>query len=59
MRPPRSSRTMIDLSLHEGCANDGLFLERLDAFMEKCLADIRAFAERESRSFEEVFLFSL
>ncbi|KAF8627008.1 hypothetical protein AX15_004591 [Amanita polypyramis BW_CC] len=46
---------MIELSLRERFAGggDGLFLERLDAFMEKCLADIRAFAERESRSFEE------
>ncbi|KAF8071896.1 hypothetical protein FPV67DRAFT_1483087 [Lyophyllum atratum] len=32
---------------------DGLFLERLDAFMDKCLSDIRAFSEREHRPFEE------
>lgn len=31
-----------------------LFLERLDTFMQKSLSDIRAFAERESRSYEEV-----
>jgi hypothetical protein len=33
---------------------DGLFLERLEAFMEKSLAEIRAFARREDRPFEEV-----
>ncbi|GLB40382.1 hypothetical protein LshimejAT787_0802530 [Lyophyllum shimeji] len=32
---------------------DGLFLERLDTFMDKCLADIKAFSEREYRPFEE------
>ncbi|KAF9468066.1 hypothetical protein BDZ94DRAFT_1154544 [Collybia nuda] len=32
---------------------DALFLERLDAFMVKCLADIKAFADREYRPFEE------
>lgn len=30
------------------------FFERLDAFMHKSVSDIRAFAERENRSFEEV-----
>lgn len=39
----------------EDAANDGLFLERLDTFMEKSLADIKAFAERELRPYEEVF----
>ncbi|PFH52998.1 hypothetical protein AMATHDRAFT_138738 [Amanita thiersii Skay4041] len=41
---------------HSGRNNkqpDGLFLERLDTFMAKCLADIRAFSEREQRPFEE------
>ena len=47
---------MIEANQREGKANDGLFFERLDAFMDKCLADIRAFAERESRPFEEVSL---
>jgi hypothetical protein len=31
-----------------------LFFERLDTFMQKILNDIKAFAERESRPFEEV-----
>lgn len=31
--------------------DDGLFLERLDAF---CMAEIKAFAERERRPLEEV-----
>jgi len=35
---------------------DGLFLERLEAFMEKGLADIRAFARRENRPFDEIRL---
>ena len=45
---------MIELGLREHTANDGLFQERLDAFMDKSIADIKAFAERESRPFEEV-----
>ena len=36
-------------------SKDGLFLERLEIFMEKSLSDIKAFAERESRPYEEVF----
>ena len=36
-------------------SKDVLFLERLDTFMEKCLGDIKAFAERELRPYEEVF----
>ncbi|KAK0480022.1 hypothetical protein IW261DRAFT_1336202 [Armillaria novae-zelandiae] len=34
-------------------ASDGLFVERLEAFMSKSLADIQTFATREDRSFEE------
>lgn len=36
-------------------SKDVLFLERFDTFMEKCLGDIKAFAERELRPYEEVF----
>ena len=36
-------------------SKDVLYLERLDTFMEKCLGDIKAFAERELRPYEEVF----
>ncbi|KAJ3974689.1 hypothetical protein EV361DRAFT_893309 [Lentinula raphanica] len=32
---------------------DELYLERFEAFMEKSVMDIRAFAEREARSFEQ------
>lgn len=46
--------TMIELVQREPSASDALFLERLDAFMDKSIADIKAFAERESRPFEEV-----
>ena len=31
-----------------------LFLERLDTFMQKSLAEIQAFARRESKSYDEV-----
>lgn len=31
-----------------------LFLERLDTFMQKSLAEIQAFAQRESKSYDEV-----
>lgn len=34
--------------------DNDLFLERLDTFMQKVLNDIKAFAERESRPYEEV-----
>lgn len=34
---------------------DPLFLERLETFMDKCLIDIKAFAERELRPYQEVF----
>lgn len=37
-------------------AVDALFLERLEALFEKSLADLRAFAQRERCSFEEVSL---
>ncbi len=33
---------------------DGLFLERLDAFMDRSMSDLKAFADRESLSLEEV-----
>ena len=36
-------------------SKDALFLERLDTFMDKCLVDIKAFAERELRPYQEVF----
>ncbi|TFK27129.1 hypothetical protein FA15DRAFT_666625 [Coprinopsis marcescibilis] len=32
---------------------DGLYLERLESFMDKCLAEIKAFSEREMRPFDE------
>ncbi|KAJ8692570.1 hypothetical protein PTI98_009869 [Pleurotus ostreatus] len=32
---------------------DELFVERLEAFMQKCLLEVRAFSEREHRSYEE------
>lgn len=31
-----------------------LFLERLETFLDKSTADLRAFAEREARPFDEV-----
>lgn len=43
---------MFELSAQAPGENpDGLFLERLDAF---CLAEMKAFSEREHRPFEEV-----
>jgi hypothetical protein len=33
---------------------DPLFLERLQAFLEKTLNEIQAFAERENKPFDEV-----
>lgn len=44
-KPPESSSSSLD---------NGLFLERLDTFLQKSLGDIKAFAERESKSYEEV-----
>jgi hypothetical protein len=35
-------------------APDALFLERLEAFMQKSLLEVKAFSEREYRPFEEV-----
>ncbi|KAF9476707.1 hypothetical protein BDN70DRAFT_882098 [Pholiota conissans] len=50
----RNPTPTFEYDTHAGEApKDGLFLERLDAFMQKCLGDIRAFAERESRPYEE------
>lgn len=49
---------MTSTGLSEYCSRptkeDELFLERLDSLMQKSLADIRAFSERELRPFEEV-----
>ena len=42
-------------SSDKAVSEDLLFLERLDTFMDKCLLDIKAFAERELRPYEEVF----
>ena len=42
-------------SLDKAMSEDALFLERLDTFMDKCLIDIKAFAERELRPYQEVF----
>jgi pyruvate-formate lyase-activating enzyme len=46
---------MFEFSGRNSGPPDGLFLERLDTFMDKCLADIKAFSEREYRPFEEVY----
>lgn len=35
-------------------AEEALFQERLETLLDKGLADLRAFAEREGRLFEEV-----
>lgn len=43
-RPPGSASSLDNV----------LFLDRLDAFMQKSLSDIKAFAERESKSYDEV-----
>lgn len=45
---------MFEFNAVDSNSADGLFLERLDTFMDKSLADIRAFSERELRPFEEV-----
>jgi len=37
-----------------GSLEDALFPERLDTFMHKSLAEIQAFAQRESKSYDEV-----
>lgn len=38
----------------EKATDDALFLERLEMLFEQSLVDIRAFAERECRAFDEV-----
>ncbi len=35
-------------------ADDGFFMERLEILYEQSLAELRAFAEREGRAYEEV-----
>lgn len=35
-------------------AGDTLFVERFEAFMERTVADMRAFADREHRPFAQV-----
>jgi len=45
---------MHELGSNEHTAPDDLFLERFEAFMNKSLAEIRAFSEREAMSFEKV-----
>ena len=48
--------TVSEYDAHAGeMPSDDLFLERLETFMEKCLGDIRAFAQRELRPYEEVY----
>ena len=49
-----SSNHVCEYTSRDPTAEDGLFLERLETFMDKCLADIRAFSERELRPFEQV-----
>ncbi|KAF9003968.1 hypothetical protein BDQ17DRAFT_1541630 [Cyathus striatus] len=44
---------MYEYSAQNQESRDELFFERLDTFMDKCLADIRAFSERELRPYEE------
>jgi len=46
---------MLEFSARAPGSPDGLFLERLETFMDKCLADIKAFSERENRPFAEVY----
>jgi hypothetical protein len=51
-----STITMFEYeSSDSAMSKDALFLERLDTFMDKCLIDIKAFAERELRPYQEVF----
>ncbi|KAJ3532631.1 hypothetical protein NMY22_g7661 [Coprinellus aureogranulatus] len=54
--PPLASTSQVyEYSSHDSSASatDALFLERLDTFLDRSLADIRAFSEREGRPFEE------
>ncbi|KAF8968153.1 hypothetical protein BDZ97DRAFT_1697040 [Flammula alnicola] len=49
-----NTTAMFEYDVRAGEApKDDLFFERLDTFMEKCLGDIKAFAERELRPYEE------
>ncbi|KAH6909080.1 hypothetical protein BKA70DRAFT_1277389 [Coprinopsis sp. MPI-PUGE-AT-0042] len=48
-----SSAAPFEYSSRPALAEDELFLERLDSFLQKNLADIKAFSERELRPFEE------
>ncbi|KAI3604801.1 hypothetical protein WG66_008672 [Moniliophthora roreri] len=45
---------MQELNYKDHAPLDELFLERFEAFMEKCLIDLRAFSEREERPYEEM-----
>ncbi|KAI0264417.1 hypothetical protein BC834DRAFT_882965 [Gloeopeniophorella convolvens] len=45
---------MNSFGVNDASASNGLFLERLDAFTEKTLADIRAFSERENIPYDQV-----
>jgi hypothetical protein len=46
---------MIDLSqASQTTTLDPLFVERLQAFLEKSLSEIKSFSERENTPFEEV-----
>jgi hypothetical protein len=46
---------MIELTnVSQVASPDPLFLERLHAFLEKSLTEIKAFSERENRELEEV-----
>ncbi|KAK7050994.1 hypothetical protein VNI00_005106 [Paramarasmius palmivorus] len=45
---------MQELSYKDYSPVDGLFLERFEAFMDKCLMELQAFSEREERSYEEM-----
>ncbi|KAF8656208.1 hypothetical protein AX16_002644 [Volvariella volvacea WC 439] len=44
---------MYEFSSKETKPSDALFMERLEAFLAKCLAEMKAFSERELRPFEE------
>lgn len=45
---------MFEFDSPQNAPQDALFLERLEAFMDRSLADLRAFSERENVSFNEV-----
>lgn len=49
-----NAAVMFELPQTEHVPADGFFLERLDAFMQRSLADIKAFSLRENKPFEEV-----